>query len=102
MTLLNSCTGFGYTSQEILLIGERISNLQRAFNLRCGVTHTDDTLPSRLMEPTTDGGAAGKVPDLAAHLAEYYQARGWSPEGIPTEEKLRELGLEGVINDLYG
>ncbi|MBI1986782.1 MAG: aldehyde ferredoxin oxidoreductase family protein [Nitrospinae bacterium] len=101
MVLLNSCTGLGYSSQEILQIGERISNLQRAFNLRCGITGTDDKLPPRLLEATTEGGAAGRVPDLAYQLTEYYQLRGWTPEGIPTEEKLRELGLEGVIDDLH-
>jgi len=26
-------------------------------------------------------------------LSEYYQVRGWSEEGNPTPEKLRDLGL---------
>jgi aldehyde:ferredoxin oxidoreductase len=30
------------------------------------------------------------VPEM---LPEYYQLRGWTPEGVPTEEKLAALGL---------
>jgi aldehyde:ferredoxin oxidoreductase len=26
-------------------------------------------------------------------LADYYECRGWSEEGLPTPEKLRQLGL---------
>jgi len=101
MVLLNTVTGAGYTTKELLLIGERISNLQRAFNLRCGITAVDDKLPPRLLEPTPDGGAAGRVPDIKFQLEEYYQVRGWDAKGIPTKQKLQELGLEEVIKDLY-
>jgi aldehyde:ferredoxin oxidoreductase len=30
-------------------------------------------------------------------LDDYYEARGWTKEGIPTEQKLKELGMEDVI-----
>ncbi|NSW92246.1 MAG: hypothetical protein HPY74_16510 [Firmicutes bacterium] len=33
-------------------------------------------------------------------LDEYYAERGWDKNGIPTKEKLAELGLEDVIKDL--
>jgi aldehyde:ferredoxin oxidoreductase len=33
-------------------------------------------------------------------LDEYYELRGWDQNGIPTEAKLRELGLEKVAEDL--
>ncbi|WP_162473805.1 aldehyde ferredoxin oxidoreductase C-terminal domain-containing protein [endosymbiont 'TC1' of Trimyema compressum] len=33
-------------------------------------------------------------------LDEYYEARNWTQNGIPTIEKLKELGLEDTINDL--
>jgi aldehyde:ferredoxin oxidoreductase len=51
-------------------------------------------LPHRLThEPLPDGPAKGKVVHLEEMLDEYYVERGWSREGIPTETKLKELGL---------
>lgn len=99
-TILNAVTGFDYTAQEVLKVGERIINLQRAFNLRCGVSGPDDKLPPRLLEPTTEGGHAGKVPDVRHQLQEYYELRGWTAEGKPSREKLGELGLEEVAEQL--
>jgi len=34
-----------------------------------------------------------KLPPLGQLLSDYYDYRGWSEEGVPTEEKLRELNL---------
>jgi aldehyde:ferredoxin oxidoreductase len=99
---LSMVIGFHYTGEEVLRIGERIVNLQRAFNLRCGLSEQEDRLPPRLLEPTDEGGHAGRVPDLSLQLREYYEARGWTAEGRPRPEKLRELGLEEVARDLSG
>ncbi len=99
--LLGITSGMAYQSKHIPLIAERITNLQRAFSVRCGVSGKDDTLPERLLTPTTEGGHAGKVADLESQLVEYYAVRGWNKDGIPTKEKLTELGLEYAIKDLY-
>jgi aldehyde:ferredoxin oxidoreductase len=40
-----------------------------------------------------DGPGKGMVCHLEEMLNEYYPVRGWTPEGVPTPEKLRELGL---------
>ena len=98
--ILYLTTGMTYNGEELLRAGERIINLQRAFNLRCGVTGTDDTLPPRLLRAAEEGGAPGRVPDLPRQLQDYYAARGWTPQGVPTGEKLAELGLRGVARDL--
>jgi len=92
--ILGIVAGMPISSQEVLKAGERIVNLQRLYNLACGVTAADDKLPPRLLEPTDEGGHAGKVPDVAHQLAEYYQVRGWDAQGVPTPEKLAALGLE--------
>ena len=47
-----------------------------------------------LREKLPEGPAAGKVNDLYTMLAEYYAARGWTAEGIPTPEKLASLNLK--------
>lgn len=95
--LLNLATGFDFTEGEYLAAGERIWNLTRMFNAREGISRRDDTLPARLMEePLPEGGAKGQVVTREAldrMLDEYYKSRGWNEEGIPGEDKLRELGL---------
>jgi len=95
--LLNLATGFDLTEAEYLAAGERIWNLTRMFNVREGIRRRDDTLPTRLMEePLPEGGAKGQVVTREAldnMLDEYYKVRGWNEEGIPGEDKLRELSL---------
>ncbi|MCC6710353.1 MAG: aldehyde ferredoxin oxidoreductase family protein [Gammaproteobacteria bacterium] len=74
--------------------GERIWNLERQFNLAAGLTAADDTLPKRILEePAPSGVAKGKVSELKAMLPEYYAQRGWTPDGKPTAETLKRLGL---------
>jgi len=74
--------------------GERTLNAERVFLIRAGFGRQDDALPARLTgEPFTTGPSRGKVSHLEEMLGEYYQARGWNSEGVPTDAKLRELGL---------
>lgn len=102
--MVNAATGFGYKdSSELSRIGERISNLTRAFNIRQGLSKKDDTLPYRLLkEPLPDGPCKGQVVKLEEMLTEYYKLCGWDAEGKPTKEKLTELGLGFVVKKLYG
>ncbi len=93
-SMLEPATGAGYTLDEVLKIGERIWNLERLFNLRAGLSGKDDTLPKRILsEPIPEGPAKGRVARLGEMLPEYYRLRGWTPEGVPTPEKLKELAL---------
>lgn len=89
--LLNGATGETYSVDELMRIGERIWNLERLFNCSAGFTRADDTLPKRLLEEP--GGPTGDVCKLGMMLDEYYQLRGWDEQGIPTREKLDDLGL---------
>jgi len=102
--LLNGICGFDFTADEVLKVGERINNLARAFNVREGFDRKDDTFPERILtEPLEKGASKGQyIPkeDLDLMLDEYYAERGWDKNGIPTKEKLAELGLEDVIKDL--
>jgi aldehyde:ferredoxin oxidoreductase len=93
--MLEICTGAGYTAENVLLAGERIWNMERLFNLKAGLTKADDTLPPRfLKEPMPEGPAKGLVSQLDIMLPQYYEIRGWTPEGVPTPGKLTELGLQ--------
>ena len=94
MELLNAATGAGYDLDELVRAGERIFNAERLFLVRAGFNRKDDTLPPRMLkEPMPDGPGKGMVCHLEEMLEEYYPVRGWTPEGVPTPEKLRELGL---------
>jgi aldehyde:ferredoxin oxidoreductase len=74
--------------------GERIWNLERKFNMDAGLTGKDDTLPERLLkEAAKTGPAKGKVNELGKMLPQYYQARGWSADGVPTKETLQRLAV---------
>ncbi len=101
--LMEAVTGLKYTPEEIQIVGERINNLARAFNVREGFTRDDDTLPVRLMnEPLEEGTSKGNViskDDLEKMLNEYYTERGWDKNtGAPTREKLKALNLEYAAN----
>ncbi|MEM2908492.1 MAG: aldehyde ferredoxin oxidoreductase family protein [Candidatus Hadarchaeales archaeon] len=92
--LLTAATGIEFTDEDLMTVGERIWNLERLFNLREGFSAKDDILPKRLMEePIPEGPSRGRRSLVASMLPSYYAFRGWTPEGVPTQEKLRELGL---------
>lgn len=92
---LRTATGLDFSDDEFLAAGERIWNMERLFNLRAGFSKADDTLPPRLLnEPMKDGPHKGRVVQLDVMLPEYYKLRGWDEDGIPTAEKLAELGLD--------
>ncbi|MCR4397738.1 MAG: aldehyde ferredoxin oxidoreductase family protein [Firmicutes bacterium] len=89
-------TGRETSPAALIAIGERIFNLKRVYNVRCGFSRKDDTMPDRILTLRRgEGGAARGLPPLGEHLADYYEARGWSEEGIPTRETLERLGLDG-------
>ncbi|HDL64181.1 MAG TPA: hypothetical protein ENH12_02185, partial [Proteobacteria bacterium] len=96
---LNIVTGMSITAEQAQVIGERIVNLQRAYNIREGLNRKDDGLPDRFTKtPAPEGPAEGHVVDMASMLDEYYDLRGWEKEtGLIKEDKLRELGLEETL-----
>jgi aldehyde:ferredoxin oxidoreductase len=88
-----ACEG-EWTGERLRESGERTWTIERQFNLAAGLTRADDTLPKRLLEVPAPGGTAkGKVCELDIMLPEYYEARGWTEEGVPTGETLKRLGM---------
>jgi len=74
--------------------GERIFNLKRLYNVNCGISRKDDTLPPRILtHRRKKGGTANNLPPLGRMLSEYYEYRGWNEEGIPQQEKLTQLDI---------
>jgi aldehyde:ferredoxin oxidoreductase len=91
-----ACEG-DWSVDRCLEVGERIWNMERDYNLAAGLTAMDDTLPKRLLKDIAakTGPAKGRVNDLGKMLPEYYEIRGWTPDGVPTEETRQRLGLVG-------
>jgi len=91
---LEAVTGVDYTIEELGQVAERIINAERLFLVRAGLKRNADTLPPRMTdEPIPDGPGSGYVVHLEEMLDDYYQARQWTAEGVPTQEKLEQLNL---------
>jgi len=100
--LYSAVTGIEMTPEELQKAGERINNLGRLFNIREGLTRKDDTMPWKVMNvPIPDEGVAKgsfvSQEDLDLLLDDYYEVRGWTKDGIPTVEKLNEIGMEDLV-----
>jgi aldehyde:ferredoxin oxidoreductase len=88
-----ACEG-DWSMEKLAVVGERIWNMERQFNLDAGFTKADDNLPDRLTkEAATTGPAKGLTNGLEKMLPEYYQIRGWTPEGTLLPETKARLGL---------
>lgn len=104
MTKLYSLvTGFEMTPQQLKQAGERIQNVAKLFNVREGLGRKDDNLPWKVMhEPIPDEGpskgALVSQAELDLLLDDYYESRGWTKEGVPTKEKLKELGMDELLS----
>jgi aldehyde:ferredoxin oxidoreductase len=97
-TLL-AITGYDF-APELMTIGERISNLERAIFVREGINRKDDALPPRMKETVPNGPVAGHfISDqmLDVMLDEYYSVRGWDALGQPCPETLQKLGLAEIF-----
>lgn len=101
---LNAVTGEKYTLEQLEYLGARIGVLRQAFNLREGINVTDYKIPGRAYGyPPLDGGPLKDIViNYKTQMKEYYEYQGWDPEtGKPSKERLKELDLEELIDDLY-
>ena len=94
---MKAITGTDYDVIKLTRIGERIYNLERLFNLREGFSSKDDMLPSRFLnQPLKEGPSKDHVVPLANMLKQFYYVRGWDENGIPKQEKLKELNISTI------
>jgi len=108
--LFKSATGRNISAEELMLCGQRIHNIEKAFNtLHTDISKKDDYPPVRFMHERIESGPfEGEVihPEQWDNLlSHYYAIQGWEPEtGLPQDAKLRELGLDSVAEKLirYG
>jgi aldehyde:ferredoxin oxidoreductase len=94
LAAVNGATGWELEANDLMTLGKRIVTLKRLLNLRRGLTRSDDRLPDILLQPLSDGGTEGTVPDMDALLAGAYAEFGWDPEtGYPGDGAMEGLGL---------
>jgi aldehyde:ferredoxin oxidoreductase len=105
--LYSLVTGYDMTPEELKKAGERINTVARLINIREGLGRKDDTLPWKVMNMPIpdDGPVKGAVvtqEELDLLLDDYYASRGWTLEGVPTIEKLKELGMDDALSIVEG
>lgn len=93
---LGLAMGMKMDTGKFVILGERCYNLERLFNVREGITGAEDTLPDRLTKTPQVEGRPDTVVPLDEMLPRYYKTRGWTPDGVPTAKKLKQLGIENV------
>jgi aldehyde:ferredoxin oxidoreductase len=99
--VLKAVTGYDFTP-ELMEIGARIYNLERMILNREGIRRKDDLLPERITKETVPSGPTqGRILTEEMYdvmLDEYYEARGWDGDGVPTPETIRKLGLDELLS----
>ncbi len=104
--ILNAITGQNYTWEDLMRLSERVWNLNRAYNIRHipGFGRDYDYPPARLYEePIPSGPTKGghiTLEQVNELLDRYYALRGWDAKGIPTRQKLEDLGLSDAADDV--
>jgi aldehyde:ferredoxin oxidoreductase len=102
--LYTMTTGIPLTPEELVEVGERVWNLKKAFNIREGWTMADDWMPDRIFDdPVPTGPSKGSHltrDELRMMIDDYYQARGWTPQGLIPRSKLIALGLADIAEDI--
>lgn len=105
--LYSLVTGIEMSPEELKKSGERINTVARLINIREGLGRKDDTLPWKVMNVPIpdDGPMKGTVvtqEELNLLLDDYYESRGWTLEGVPTVEKLKEIGMDDLLGIVEG
>jgi benzoyl-CoA reductase subunit BamB len=90
--LISSGAGIEMDEEKLSLAAKRYRTLIRAINISRGMRRKDDKPPENHWKK--------RFPELEKELLDtYYKFKGWNNNGIPTEEALRELGLDYVAED---
>jgi aldehyde:ferredoxin oxidoreductase len=103
--IISAATGWEVSLWELMKLGERRTNMARAFIVREGFSKSDDWLPERMFEEIPDGPSKGRKvtrEGLEKALDLYYRMAGWDAQkAMPSESKLIELSLGWLADMLY-
>jgi aldehyde:ferredoxin oxidoreductase len=100
--ILSAVTGWDTSDYEIMRFGEKRLHLMRWYNLREGLTETDDVLPARFYEEQIESGPrkGDRLDRFAFHEAihTFYGMMGWDENGTPRPETLYDHGLGDLLS----
>jgi aldehyde:ferredoxin oxidoreductase len=98
--IIRAATGVDFTGEELETTLDRIYLQEMAFNARQGIRRADDRMPQRPEFAATPEGAKDRE-RFDELLTRYYLLHGCDPEtGVPTKQRLEELGLPDVAGEL--
>ena len=96
--MINAVTGWGVTVDELQEVGARRLNLFRVFNAREGFGRKDDKLPKKFFKTLQGTGPTAGFTltheEIDTAIDEYYKLAGWTAEGVPTPETLKQFDVE--------
>lgn len=104
--IVRAVTGWDVSLWEAMKQGERVACMARAYNVREGLTPSDDDLPERFFQVPSKGSLREKGIAMSREVLRqarscYYGMMGWDREsGVPTSEKLEELDIGWVADEL--
>lgn len=87
-------SGRKMTMYQFYNVGRRVHVLERLMNTRMGISHKDDTLPSRFLTEADTAHKVKKVVNLDPMVKQYYKIKGYDKNGIPKPSTLKKLGLK--------
>jgi len=97
--VIKFATGLNFGLKEVKLYGERIATMKRLFNVKMGLTPSDDRIPEILLRPFKSGGSAERFPHFNRLKKDFYEYRDWDPNtGLPSVKKLNSLNLKLAIS----
>jgi aldehyde:ferredoxin oxidoreductase len=101
---IKAATGWGFTDEEGLVLGERVEQLRHAFNVREGLNPVQDFRPHARITghpPLDKGPARGVSLPPNAMAQSFYDALGWEMQtGMPDPDRMETLGLADVMETL--
>ena len=99
--IYSALTGIKMDAGKLLKAGERACNLRKAFNLREGASRESDVPPQKFLTEGIKFGDGERAPltqeYINALIDDYYDERGWNPDGTIEEGKFKELELDAYI-----
>jgi len=110
--LYSALTGIQVSPQQLMHLAERAWTMGKLLNVREGFDRRQDRAPETWFRPLVRDGQEYRLhdyqgtaeldrQDVERYLDDYYQERSYDKEtGLPTIDKLTELGLEDIGREL--
>jgi len=96
--MIRAVTGWDMTVDELMEVGKRRLNLFRTFNAREGLDRQADKLPKKFFKQLAGQGPTAGIAltheEVESAIDEYYKLAGWTANGVPTRETLKQHDIE--------